>query len=332
MRKRLFILSLILFVIICIYLILQVNLILADIASGFASLNPAQMKATYRVAFIYQNNNQAFWKEVKRGARAATKGESIYVNFMESTKGQELQLVDYLRLAIDTNYQGIIIQGDDESSLPFIAEAWQAKIPTLTVVSDLPDSGRLAYVGTNNYYAGYVAGKILCQSIKKEQPKLAILSPLRRVDLKSSVAESIKIFGFREAISRKETNLPLWKKSNPTLIDSLITVRTLLQKEPQLDGIYATYPEGTLAVARAIFEKNLQQQIKVLGSGDLPEIREYLKNETLTASIVEYPYQIGYQAVREMLLYLREKRINVSNNIDVIILDRNRLEITGASK
>jgi len=332
MRKKLLMSIFISLGIAIIYLILQINLILASISGGFVRLNLNKMNDKYRVAFIYRNNNQAFWEKLKQGARAAAEGERIYLNFMEIVKGQELQLPDYLRLTIDTNYQGIIIQGDDEQSVPFIKEAWQAKIPTLMIVSDLPDSGRIAYVGTNNYYAGYVAGKTLCQRIENQSPKLAILSPLMRADLEFSVAESLKVFGFREAISTKKTNIPLWEKSNPNLIDSLVTVRNLLKKEPHLEGLYVTYPEGTLAAAKAIAEKNLQQQIKVLGCGDLPEIRDYLKDGTITASIVEYPYQIGYHAVKEMLLYLREGRINVSNNIDLIILDQNTLVTTGARK
>lgn len=311
---------------ITIYLIIQLNSTLGSISKGLINDPVFSLTPKNRIAFIYQNDNERFWKSIKQGAEQATKGEAVYVNFLEAVRGQELQINDYLRLAINADYDGIIVQGENERMVTLIEEAWTSQIPAITIASDLPDSGRIGYVGTNNYRVGFVAGKTLTRKrYNRIRPNFAVLSPLTGADMQMSVAESLKVFGFREAISANGTNIPLWERSNPTLIDSMVVARSLLKKYPQLDGIYATYPEGTLAAAKVIKEKNSATKVQIIGHGDLPEIREQIRNGIINASIVEYPYQMGFTAVKEMLRYIREGRVNISSNIEVIILNQNNL-------
>lgn len=326
MGKRITVLLFLLLGVITVYLILLLNGLLQNIAQGLVPPTHFSTEKKSRIAFIYQNNNGPFWQEVIRGAAKAGKGQKVHISFFESVHGQEFQLADYLRLATLAKYDGIIIHAEDERIAPFIQEAWLNHIPTIVVASDLPDSGRIGYVGTNNYRAGYVVGKTLIRSLRNHPSyRFAIISPLLGGDMQTSVAESLKIFGFREAISSKGTNIPIWEKSEPTLLDSIKVIRNLIDKHPNLDGIYATYAEGTLAAARVVLEKNLTHRIHILGHGDLPEIRRYIKAGVIDASVVEYPYQIGYTAVSGMLGYLKENKVNISNNIDVIMLDQSNL-------
>lgn len=309
-----------------IYLIIQLNSTLGSISKGLIIGPSFPHMPKHRIAFIYQNDNDRFWKSIKRGAEEATKDEAVYVNFFEAVHGQELQINDYLRLAINAAYNGIIVQGENERMIPLIEKAWNSQIPAITIASDLPDSGRIGYVGTNNYRVGFMAGKTLTRGrYNRIRPNFAVLSPLTGADTQMSVAESLKVFGFREAISANRTNIPFWERSNPTLIDSMVVVRSILKKYPSLDGIYATYPEGTLAAAKVIKETNSLTKIQIIGHGDLPEIREQIRSGIINASIVEYPYQMGYTAVKEMLRYIREGRVNISSNIEVIILNQNNL-------
>jgi ribose transport system substrate-binding protein len=308
-------------------LIIQLHAILGNISGNLAFPTRRLGKPKDRIAFIYQKNNGVFWNQIKQGAANASQGEHVYVNFMEEIYGQELQLPDYLRLAIEADYDGIIIQGEDVRMITLIQEAGDSGIPVLMIASDLPGSGRVGYVGTNNYRAGYIAGKTLLRNAgPASKSRFAVLSPLAGSDLQMPVAESIKIFGFREAVSSRKTTVPIWEKSDATLIDSILIVRNLLRKYPDLDGIYATYSEGTLAAAKVVQERNATDRIRIIGYGDSPLIREYIKNGVLSASIVEDPFQIGHAAVKEMTRYFREGQINISNNIDVIVLNRTNLQ------
>jgi ribose transport system substrate-binding protein len=326
MGKKITVALFLLLGLVTVVLVVALHAILSNISGNPAFLTRRTGRPKYRIAFIYPKNNGVFWNQIKRGALEASQGENVYVNFMEEVHGQELQLPDYLRLAITADYDGIIMQGEDERMIPLIREAEDSGIPALMIASDLPGSGRVGYVGTNNYRAGYIAGKALLRSVgPASQSRFAVLSPFAGANLQISMAESIKIFGFREAVSSVKTIIPIWEKSNPTLIDSILIVRSLLSKYPDLDGIYATYAEGTLAAAKVVLERNAADRIRIIGHGDSSPIREYIKNGVISASIVEEPFRIGYAAVKEMTRYFREGQINISNNIDVIVLDRTNL-------
>jgi ribose transport system substrate-binding protein len=324
--KRITVLLFLLLGFITVFLIFLLNGLLRNIAQDLVPPTHFPGGKTFRLAFIYQNNNAPFWQLVKRGAVNAGKGENAHISFFESVHGQEFQVADYLRLATLAKYDGIIIHAEDEKIVPLIQEAWLNRIPTIVVASDLPDSDRIGYVGTNNYRAGYVVGKTLLREMANNKDhRFAVISPFLGADMQMSVAESLKVFGFREAISSKGTNIPIWDKIDPTLLDSIKVIRNLLDKHPDLNGIYATYAEGTVAAARVVLEKNLTNRIHIIGHGDSPEIRNYISSGIIDASVVEYPYQIGITAIKEMLGYLRENKVNISNNIDVIILNRNNL-------
>jgi ribose transport system substrate-binding protein len=327
MGKKITVVLFIILGLLTVFLIIQLNMILGNIATELAGKQFPAVRSRIRLAFIYQSNyNPSFWNKIKEGAAKAGQKENLSINFMEVVHERELQAPDYFNLAIAANYDGIIIRGDDERLISLIQAAENAGIPTILVSSDLPDSGRIGYVGTNNYRAGYAVGKILMDRIgKAAEPRLAVLSPLTGTDLEMSVAESLKVFGFREAISLHRTIVPIWEKANPTLIDSMITVRNLLRKYPNLDGIYATYSEGTLATARVIGEQKLCGKIKIVGHGDWAAIRGYIENGVVEASVIEYPYQIGAAAVHEMACYLRKEGVNISTTIDTVVLDRSNV-------
>jgi ribose transport system substrate-binding protein len=225
MGKKITVVLFIILGLLTVFLIIQLNMILGNIATELAGKQFPAVRSRIRLAFIYQSNyNPSFWNKIKEGAAKAGQKENLSINFMEVVHERELQAPDYFNLAIAANYDGIIIRGDDERLISLIQTAENAGIPTILVSSDLPDSGRIGYVGTNNYRAGYAVGKILMDRIgKAAEPRLAVLSPLTGTDLEMSVAESLKVFGFREAISLHRTIVPIWEKANPTLIDSMIT-------------------------------------------------------------------------------------------------------------
>ena len=317
--------------VITIILVLLLNGLLRNIARDLVYAAPHQPSKDHRIAFIYQNNNRQFWQLVRDGATKAARGQSLHLSFMEANHGQEFQLTDYFKLAIDSDYDGIVVDPENERMLELIEQAQGKKIPVVLVVSDLPDSGRLSYVGTNNYLTGFVAGKTLISKLSNSYHsgprEFAVLTAVTcEDDVSTSAADSLKVFGFREAISSRETHIPLWEKCQPTLFDSINLLRQLLNKHPRLDGLFITYPAGTVAAARVLAERNLLSRIAVIGYGDTLGIQDYIRQGYISASIVEYPYQIGFTAVTHIRDYLQDKLFYANKDIDAIVVDSTNLD------
>ncbi len=60
------------------------------------------------------------------------------------------------------------------------------KIPVVTVASDLPDTGRLAYVGVDNRCAGRVAGELMGRVLGPEGGHVLVIAGLRTPPLRRS--------------------------------------------------------------------------------------------------------------------------------------------------
>ena len=77
---------------------------------------------------------------------------------------------------ISEGVDGMAIAGIDlELTGELINEALDAGIPVMTFDSDVPDSKRLAFIGTNNTALGYHVGKVL-EQLRPEGGKYGIIS------------------------------------------------------------------------------------------------------------------------------------------------------------
>lgn len=311
-------------------IIVYLNISLAGIVKSMGGQAQAVQHVSrdkLRLAFIFTNHNNRFWEMVKRGARDAAAEKDVYLRFFESNERSQLQTADNLQWVLITGYDGIIIHTEDEQVVPLIRRAGDRRIPVIVVGSDLPASGRVSYVGINNYRDGFAAGKAILRAMPPDSDAyFGILSAAADSDRQLSVAESLKVFGFREAVSSApRASVVVWRKCEMTRLETVNQVREMLEAHPELTGIYSTHAQGTIAAAQVVKEKGLVGRIKVAGFGDSPEIRQLIKEGVIAATIAEYPYQIGMTAVKEMLLYLREGRVNVFNNIGGVVLTQENL-------
>lgn len=64
--------------------------------------------------------------------------------------------------------------GFNEQLTPTIKKAMDAGIPVVTVDADLPDSGRIAFVGTGNVEAGITGGEKM-KELLGDSGKVAIM-------------------------------------------------------------------------------------------------------------------------------------------------------------
>ncbi|MFK4997425.1 substrate-binding domain-containing protein [Bacillus sp. N9] len=72
-----------------------------------------------------------------------------------------------IEMAVAAKVDGILTQGlTNREFKPAIDRAVNQGIPVITFDTDLEDSKRLSYIGTDNYEAGYKVGEALIQDTK----------------------------------------------------------------------------------------------------------------------------------------------------------------------
>lgn len=79
----------------------------------------------------------------------------------------------------------------------------------------------------------------------------------------------------------------------------------ILTAHPDLNGLFASAEASSIGAVQALVARNLSGKIKLVGFDFSETHREALQRGTMAATIVQDPYQMGYQAVRTLALKLR---------------------------
>ena len=130
----------------------------------------------YAVIPKQQETTNPFFSVVHHGCQARASALEVICDFEGPIHPVALDQLEIVRKKIDENVDGIAISSlDDNITQIAVQEALAKNIPVITFDSDAPFSGRLQYVGTDNFAFGETLGKILLQ-LRPKGGQYAIVS------------------------------------------------------------------------------------------------------------------------------------------------------------
>ncbi len=194
-------------------------------------------------------------------------------------------LAQHLR-AVGREVEGIAFMAIEH---PMVREAvdWLAErgVPTVTLISDIANTRRVAYVGLDNRAAGRTAGQLIARFIGSRPAKVAMIAgslsyraheerEMGFLYLFRERYPAIEVVGLREGHDEEARNYRQTKM--------------LLAWHPDLAGIYniGGGPEG---IARALKEAGRQNDVVFVGHGLTPETRSLLIDGVMDAVINQNP-------------------------------------------
>lgn len=197
----------------------------------------------------------------------------------------------------------------------------QQGVPTVTLISDLANSARVAYVGLDNRAAGRTAGYLLARFIGPRAAHVALIAGSRHyraheereggfLQLYAEQFQAMQVVDLREGYDDAQRNYE--------------QTRQLLEQYPQLAGIY-NIGGASDGVARALKEAGLQHRVVFIGHGLTPDTRALLIDGTMDAVITQSPVEALMSCVR-IFCNVRDKRSPMSGvemNRSQVILREN---------
>ena len=134
-----------------------------------AGCSAAQHEPQEQYYLLSANVKIPYWQAAANGlSRAASqlgvKGEMVGPDSYDAQAEQQ----EFRRLmALPQKPSGILVSAADPALMkPDMDAAIAAGIPVITVDSDAPSSKRLLFVGTNNYDAGVMGGRVVAKELK----------------------------------------------------------------------------------------------------------------------------------------------------------------------
>lgn len=233
---------------------------------------------------------------------------NIKTNFAAFSMAESQKMAEKLHEMAEQHYDGVILSPINAQCVrEALQELADKNIPVVTVNSDLDGISRLCYVGQDGIKASQTAGRLMAECLG-ETSKIAVVTSAVAEENSSyyvKIRETYFIRYMQEHYPETEIVEVIESMENAEITQQ--KTQELLEKEPDLDGIYITCG-GVADVAEAVRDAGRAGKIKIIGYESYPQIVKLMEQGCITFSIdSDIPGQ-GKLAVRSIMQYLLDKK------------------------
>jgi ribose transport system substrate-binding protein len=260
----------------------------------------------YHFVLVPEELDNEYWRLVESGAKDAAKKYGV---LLEYSGPKQANIDDHLKtieMSAASKVDGILTQGlSDEQFTPLINRVIADGIPVITVDTDAANSLRLAYIGTDNYYSGYLAGKALITDTNGKA-NVAIITGTFYANHQQQ-----RVKGFQDAVKEAPgIHIIDIQQSEISTVKAAEKANQLLKDHPEINAFYGTSALDGIGIAQVIEKYKKQREVYVIGFDTLPETLDYIRRGTIKATVVQQPYEMGYRAVKMMIDIIEGKTVS----------------------
>lgn len=190
------------------------------------------------VSVLLSRGTNPFFAELRKGIEqyiGELREQNVKVHFGGFDPYRPETVVERLR-KVPSGTTSVVMVGVDAPEVESAIDELSDKgIRVVTIVSDVPRSKRVAYVGQDNFAAGNTAGKLMCQIAGIGEGEIAIL--IGHVQFRHLLDRQS---GFQQTLALRRPDLTVIQTkpygTEPWRARDI--VKTLREQHPQLKGIY----------------------------------------------------------------------------------------------
>jgi ribose transport system substrate-binding protein len=205
------------------------------------------------------------------------------------------------------NLKGVVVVGFEPALVPIINKAVDSGIPVVTVDADLPQSKRVAFVGTGNYQAGFEGGKKLA-SLIAYTGEVALMTKVGQSNLEE------RIRGYRAALGRyDQIEIVQIVDTQSDAIVAAQVATAVLRKHPDLAGLGCVEAAGGVGAATAVREANLIGKVKIVAMDRGNDVLGLIREGTISATVAQQTALMPFYAV-QILHQLNSQDISITSD------------------
>lgn len=263
-----------------------------------ASTSSSSTSKHYTFELITKSNASPYWLAVKAGADAAAAKEGVTVNFEAPASGTDLATqIGMVNNAVTTHVDGIILAAQTPTGLLSpVQHAISSGIPVVTVDSGVSPNVSNSFLATSNVQAAAALARYTGK-LAGGKGQYAI------IDFNEISSTGIaRPKGFRQGMASFPSFTFVGQKiSNNSIATGRAEAAGLLASHPGITLIFGANDRAAIGAAEAVQAAHLVGKVIVAGfDADLGEVN-LIKQGVISASVLQYPYQMGYQAVLELM-------------------------------
>jgi ribose transport system substrate-binding protein len=261
-----------------------------------------------RLAFV-TNNASDFWTIARKGVeKADAELADVTAEFKipsDGTAAEQKRIVDDL---LAKGIDGIAISPVDPDNQTGMINEVSQKTLVFTQDSDAPNSSRACYVGTDNVEAGRQAGGLIKEALPQGGKIMVFVGKL---DARNA-AERLQ--GIKESLQGSNVTIIDTRTDDTDRVRAKSNVADTLVKYPEVAGLVGLWSYNGPAIVNAVRDAGKTGQIKIIAFDEEDETLAGIKDGSIYGTIVQQPYEFGYQAIKMMAAALSGDRSGIPAN------------------
>jgi len=263
---------------------------------------------TIKIGFL-AGVNDPFYLTMQRGAAqaAADLGAELVVQIPQNWNATEqTPMLDAMVARGDLNFL-FLAPVDKDAMIAPLQKAYDAGLPLLTVDTFIGDGDYvngpvkfpLSFIASDNEQGGEIACNALVEAIG-QKGKVYIQNVRRGISSTDAREDGCK----KVLANYPDVTLVAVDYNDDDPSKAQAQVEAMLQKEPDLAGIFGTNVFSAQGAGTVVANKGLSGKVKVVAFDATATAIDMLKNGTADLVIAQKPSDMGYLAVEMAMAYL----------------------------
>jgi ribose transport system substrate-binding protein len=270
-------------------------------------------KKILKLAFV-TNNSADFWTIARRGVeKADAELQDVEAEFRITADGsaaEQQRIVDDL---LAKGVDGIAMSPVDPQNQVALIDAAAKQAMVFTQDSDAPQSARTCYIGTDNVAAGREAGRLVREAIPEGG---SIMLFVGKLDARNAQE---RIQGIREALAGSSIQILDVRTDDADNARAKSNAADTLVRYPDIKGLVGLWSYNGPAILNAVRQAGKVGRVRIVAFDEADETLAGVKEGAIDATVVQQPYEFGYQAITRMAQAARGDRSFIPANKQIIV-------------
>jgi ribose transport system substrate-binding protein len=291
------------------------RLYLTSIAAAVALTFATGAGAADKKELVFVVNGASdFWKIAEAGVKKAQTELPNYT--LELKYPEQAAAAIQQRLMDDLVAAGaaaIMVSAVDPKTSTEALNRIGSQVPLFTTDSDAPASNRVAYIGSSNTDAGKQAGEIAKKALPNGGKCIGFVGLLGADNARE------RIEGMKAALAGSKVELADVRGDDIDQTRAKRNVEDVLAANPDVPCLVGFYSYNTPRIYEVLKESGKLGQIKVIGFDEDPITLGGVREGTIEGTVVQQPYEWGYQGMKLMAKYLEGDKSMIPENKLIIV-------------
>ena len=228
----------------------------------------------------------------------------------DGTAAEQKRMIDDL---LAKGIDGMAVSPVDPENQTQTLNETAKRVLVVTQDSDAPKSDRAFYVGTDNVAAGRVAGGLIKEALPQGGKIMLFVGKL---DARNAQE---RLQGIREALQGSNVQILDVRTDDTDRVRAKSNVSDTLVKYPDVVGLVGLWSYNGPAILSAVQDANKTGAVKIVAFDEEDNTLNGVKQGAIYATVVQQPFEFGYQAIKMMRQYLKGDKSGVPASKQVFV-------------